>query len=272
MKLLNLHEYNSDVTQIHQVLMNLCTNAAHAMRAQGGVIEVDLCDVELDSRSSLLMPDLKPGPHVKLSIRDNGHGIPPAVLERIFAPYFTTKAPGEGTGLGLAVVQGIVKSQGGGVSVYSEVGKGTLFQVFLPRIVGMDRLEAPVVEEPPRGDEGILFIDDDATLAEFGKESLEALGYRVVAKTSSVEALEVFRAQPEQFALVITDQTMPDMTGMVLARRLLEICPGLPIILCTGYSEQVTQTRAQEMGICEFLMKPVVMRDLARAIRKVLDG
>ena len=135
----------------------------------------------------------------------------------------------------------------------------------------MERIEEPVAEEPPRGDEGILLIDDDPTLAELGKESLEALGYHVVAKTSSVEALEIFRAQPERFALVITDQTMPDMTGTALAVKLMEIRPGIPIILCTGYSEQVTKNRAQEMGICEFMMKPLVVGDLARTIRKVLD-
>ncbi len=265
------HTVYANATQIHQVLMNLGTNAAHAMREQGGIIEVDLRDVDLDSHDVLLMPDLKPGPHVRLSVRDTGHGIPAAVLERVFDPYFTTKAPGEGTGLGLAVVQGIVKSQSGSVSVYSEVGRGTVFHVFLPRMIGMERIEEPVAEEPPRGDEGILLIDDDPTLAELGKESLEALGYHVVAKTSSVEALEIFRAQPERFALVITDQTMPDMTGTALAVKLMEIRPGIPIILCTGYSEQVTKNRAQEMGICEFMMKPLVVGDLARTIRKVLD-
>jgi CheY-like chemotaxis protein len=218
------------------------------------------------------MPDLKPGNHLKLSVRDTGHGVAPSVLERIFDPYFTTKAPGEGTGLGLAVVQGIVKSQGGCVTVCSEVGGGTVFHVFLPRIVGLDMREEQAVETPSRGDEHILLIDDEATLAEFGKESLEALGYSVVAKTSSIEAWEVFQAQPQEFDLVITDQTMPGLTGMALAQQLLEIRPDIPIILCTGYSEQVTKNRAREMGIREFMMKPLIMRDLARTIRKALDG
>lgn len=261
----------SNPTQIQQVVMNLVTNAAHSMREKGGVIEVDLCGADLGPDAVLLMPDLKPGRYARLSVRDTGHGMEPSVLENIFDPYFTTKAPGEGTGLGLAVVHGIVKSQGGHITVSSEAGKGSLFQVYFPGIAGSEKQEDDAVECPPGGRERLLLIDDETTLVEVVKESLEALGYSVVAETSSVQALELFRANPRRFDLVITDQTMPGMTGMVLARELLELCPDIPIILCTGYSEQVTRDRAREIGVGEFLMKPLIVRDLAKAIRRLLD-
>jgi two-component system, cell cycle sensor histidine kinase and response regulator CckA len=266
------HLVSSNATQIHQVLMNLCTNAAHSMREKGGVIEIHLADVDLSRGGDVLrMPDLKPGPYLKLSVRDTGCGIDPSVMERIFDPYFTTKAPGEGTGLGLAVVQGIIKSQGGCVTVSSEAGKGTVFHVFLPRIAGLAKHKEQAVEPPARGKEHILFVDDEVTLAELGKEALEALGYSVVAKTSSLEALALFRDQPKKFDLVITDQTMPEMTGLALAKKLLEIRPDIPIVLCTGYSQQVAKERTRETGIREFLMKPLMLRDLARVVRRLLD-
>ncbi|MCE5275848.1 MAG: response regulator, partial [Deltaproteobacteria bacterium] len=261
----------SNATQSHQVVMNLVTNAAHSMREKGGVIEVDLREVDLDLDAVLLMPDLKPGRYVGLSVRDTGHGMEPPVLESIFDPYFTTKAPGEGTGLGLSVVQGIVKSQGGHVTVSSEVGKGSLFHVFFPRIADLEKQAEDAVESPPGGNERILLIDDEATLVDVVKESLEALGYSAVAKTSSVEALELFHAHPQQFDLVITDQTMPVMTGMVLARKLLEIRPDIPIILCTGYSEYISEEQSKSMGIREFIMKPYGTKDMAKTIRRVLD-
>ncbi|HBD06687.1 MAG TPA: hybrid sensor histidine kinase/response regulator, partial [Syntrophobacteraceae bacterium] len=265
------HMVSSNATQIHQILMNLCTNAAHSMREKGGVIEVGLGDVDLAAEDVLRMPDLKPGPCVKLSVRDTGHGVDSSVIERIFDPYFTTKAPGEGTGLGLAVVQGIIKSQGGCVTVSSELGKGTVFHVFLPAITSPTKHEEQAVEPPGRGKERILFVDDEAILAELGKEALESLGYSVVAMTSSMEALAAFHDHPEKFDLVITDQTMPDMTGLVLAQKLLKIRPDIPIILCTGYSQQVTKEHTSETGIREFLMKPLILRDLARVVRRLLD-
>jgi PAS domain S-box-containing protein len=262
----------SNATQVHQILINLCTNAAHSMREKGGILEVSLTEARFDPEDVLLYPDLKPGHYLRLSVSDTGHGVDPSLMERIFDPYFTTKAPGEGTGMGLAVVQGIVKSQGGQVTVYSEVGKGSVFHVFLPRIADRDKREEDTIEPTQHGSERILLIDDEATLANLGKELLESLGYRVVAKTSSVEALQVFCAQPERFDLVITDQTMPDMTGMTLAQKVLQVRPDIPIILCTGYSEQVTKDRAREIGIREFLMKPLIIKDLARTMRRLLDG
>jgi two-component system, cell cycle sensor histidine kinase and response regulator CckA len=233
---------------------------------------VSLTNADLNPEDVLLYPDLKPGPYVRLSVSDTGHGVDPSLLERIFDPYFTTKAPGEGTGMGLAVVQGIVKSQGGHVTVYSEVGKGSVFHVFLPRIADQYKHEEGAIKPPPQGTEHILFIDDEPTLASLGKELLESLGYSVLALTSSIEGLKVFQAEPERFDLIITDQTMPDMTGITLAQKVLQIRPDMPIILCTGYSEQVTKDRARETGIREFLMKPLIMRNLAMTIRRLLDG
>jgi CheY-like chemotaxis protein len=260
-----------DPTQIHQVLMNLCTNATHAMREKGGALEVGLEDVDLDADAPVQYPDLKPGPHVRLTVSDTGHGLDPAVMERIFDPYFTTKDKGVGTGLGLAVVHGIVKSHGGTITVYSEVGKGTTFHVLFPRIESVDAEETEVLEPLPKGDERILFVDDEEALVKIGQQMLERLAYEVVPRTSSIEALEAFRAQPDKFDLVITDQTMPNMTGEMLAKELMGIRPDIPIILCTGYSELISKERAKAMGIREYVMKPLVIRELATTIRKVLD-
>jgi PAS domain S-box-containing protein len=262
----------SDPTQIHQILLNLCTNAAHSMREKGGILEVSLTEADFSPEDVLVHPDLKPGPHLRLSVSDTGHGVDSSLLERIFDPYFTTKAPGEGTGMGLAVVQGIIRNQGGHIAVRSEVGKGSVFHVFLPKIADRAKKEKDVIEPPPQGNEHILFIDDEAILANLGKDLLESLGYSVVAITNSNEGLELFLADPKRFDLIITDQTMPEMTGMTLAQKMLQIRPDIPIILCTGYSEQVTRDGAREIGIREFLMKPLIMRDLARTIRMLLDG
>jgi CheY-like chemotaxis protein len=198
--------------------------------------------------------------------------VDPSLLERIFDPYFTTKAPGEGTGMGLAVVQGIIRGQGGHIAVHSEVEKGSVFQVFLPKIADRDNQEEDSIESPPEGVERILFIDDEAALANLAKELLESLGYSVAAMTDSTEGLELFLADPKRFDLIITDHTMPGMTGMALAQKMLQIRPDIPIILCTGYSEEITRDRAREIGIREFLMKPLMMGDLARTIRMLLDG
>lgn len=196
----------------------------------------------------------------------------PEVLARIFEPYFTTKHKGMGTGLGLSVVHGIVSNHGGMITTYSEVGKGTTFNVYFPLLEGVATTTERKAEEPlPRGTERILFVDDEPALAELGKGLLERLGYKVTFRTSSLEALEVFRTGPDQFDLVITDTTMPKMRGDLLARELMNIRPGIPIILCTGFSEHVTEEKARGMGIKAFAMKPVVLKDLARTVRKVLD-
>ena len=261
----------ADPTQIQQVLMNLCTNAAHAMRENRGVLGVSLADVDIDADHAAPYPDLHPGPYVKLTVSDTGHGIEPELLERIFDPYFTTKRPDEGSGMGLAVVHGIVKSHGGMITVESKVGEGTTFHIFFP---GVER-EVTFRTEPPEhflmGNERVLFVDDEQAMADTGKQMLEALGYKVAAETSGTEALEVFRAHPDKFDLVITDQTMPDVTGEMLAEELMRIRPDIPIILCTGYSEIMTEEKAKAMGIREFVMKPIVTRNIAETIRSVLD-
>jgi PAS domain S-box-containing protein len=262
----------ADPTQIHQILMNLCTNAAHAMREEGGILEVAIRNVEIgswDSESGYL--DMTPGPYLLLSVSDTGQGMTPMVLERIFEPYYTTKEKGEGTGLGLSVVHGIVKNYGGTITAYSELGKGSTFHVYLPVI--QEKAEAPEIDEIapiPTGNERILFIDDEPALVEIGKQMLERLGYKVTTRTSSLEALELFKAKPDQFDLVITDMTMPYMTGDKLSREFMQIRPDTPIIICSGYSERISEERAKEMGMRAFVMKPLVMRDLANTIRNVL--
>jgi len=261
----------ADPIQMHQVLMNLCTNAAHAMRDTGGILGVKLSEVHLDAFYFSLYPSLKPGSYVMLTVTDTGHGMDCATRQRIFDPYFTTKKAGEGTGLGLAVVHGIVKSHDGLITVFSEPGQGATFHVFLPRIEGERAEKAGPAAMLPTGDEHILFVDDEPPLAELGKEMLESLGYQVIAETSSIEALQTFSAQPDAFDLVITDMTMPGLTGRDLARKLMAIRTDLPVVLCTGFSEMIDERQSKEAGILEFVMKPYVTDSLARTIRKVLD-
>ena len=263
-----------DPTQVHQVLMNLCTNAAHAMREKGGILEIRLENTHVDDSFAKAHPGLQPGPYVRLTVSDTGCGMSREVLERLFDPYFTTKEKGEGTGLGLAVVSGIVQSYGGAITVYSTPGQGSTFHVYFPML----EEEKPAKEEKeatfeplPTGTERILFVDDEEALVEIGSQMLEMLGYKVTHRTSPLEALELFKAKPQAFDLVITDMTMPQMTGDELAQRLLEIRPDLPIVLCTGFSERITRQGAKAIGIREFLMKPLVMKDLAVTIRKALE-
>ncbi len=258
-------------THIHQVVMNLCTNAHHAMADTGGTLEVRLSAVELAGESLAAYPELEPGPYLELVVKDTGHGMDQATLERIFEPYFTTKDKGVGTGLGLSVVHGIVKRHGGGIRVESSPGKGTAFHVLLPRLAPPREREAAEEETISRGHERILFVDDEAALAELGREMLQSLGYQAESRTDSLEALEAFRADPNRYDLVITDMTMPHLTGDRLATEIMAIRPGTPVILCTGFNEQMTEERAKALGIREFLYKPVVLEHLARKIRHVLD-
>jgi len=259
-------------TQIHQVIMNLCTNAYYAMQEKGGLLEVSLADVKLDSDFTARHPDIYPGPYLKLTVSDTGHGIEKKDINRIFEPYYTTREKSGGTGMGLSVVHGIIKSHGGAISVYSEPGKGSAFHVFFPRIESPDPVaETEVVDPLPLGNERILFVDDELAIIDIEKRMLEHLGYKVEGRTSSIEALEAFRAQPDKFDLVITDMTMPNMTGDELARELMRIRPDLPIILCTGFSELIDEQKAKAMGIRAFVMKPVVMAEMAKAVRKALD-
>ena len=261
----------SDPTQIHQVLMNLCTNAGYAMRESGGVLEVSLTDEELDSDFAARQGDITSGSYIKLTVSDTGHGMTSEVLEKIFDPYFTTKEKGEGTGIGLSVVHGIVKECGGAITVYSEPGAGTTFNVFLPIIETKAEPQIATQKPLPTGTERVLFVDDEETLVEVARQILERLGYKVVTRTSGIEALEFFKAQPDNFDLIITDMTMPKMTGDKLARELIKIRSDIPIIICTGYSARISEESAKKMGIKAFVMKPILERAMAETVRSVLD-
>ncbi|RPH39281.1 MAG: response regulator, partial [Desulfobulbaceae bacterium] len=262
----------ADPTQIHQILMNLCTNAFHAMETTGGTLSVSLKGKTLSRKDLVNEPQAEPGNFVHLSVSDTGAGIPPEIRERIFDPYFTTKETGKGTGMGLSIVHGIVKSYGGFISCHSTPGQETIFQVFLPVMTEIN-LPAEMMEQPLQlGNERILFIDDEEMLVEMGQNLLERLGYRVTVRTSSLDALTTFQNQPDQFDLVITDQTMPGITGSDLARRMLQIRPDLPIILCTGFSNLISEEKARSLGIKGFALKPLAKKDIAALIRKVLDN
>ncbi len=255
-------------TQMQQVLMNLCLNAAYAMHSGEGLLEICLEALEVDAPLAARHPELSPGPYVCLIVRDNGQGIPEDVLERIFEPFFTTKAAGEGTGMGLAVVHGIVTSHGGAITVASKPGQGTTFNVYLPQLNQPVNTKSASQASVPQGGERILFVDDEASLARLAKHMLTRLGHEVVVTTSSLEALSIFRASPHAFGLVITDQTMPHMTGDALARELRRIRADIPIILCTGYSHLVDANEATAQGINAYLNKPILARDLAKAIQR----
>jgi PAS domain S-box-containing protein len=258
-------------TLVQQIFMNLFTNANHAMEDEGGVLEVNLADVKLDSAFTRLHKGLIPGDYLKLSVSDTGTGISPNIIEFIFEPYFTTKGPGEGTGMGLAMVHGIVKGYGGEITVESKMGKGTVFTVYLPITQkSIDKKPYPV-EEAPFGTEQILFVDDELPIVKMNKQALESLGHKVTTRTSSIEALELFRSKPNDFDIVITDMTMPNMNGDQLAGELIKIRTDIPIILSTGYSKKISDERAAMIGIKAFAMKPISKIELAKTIRKVLD-
>ncbi|MBW2662853.1 MAG: response regulator [Deltaproteobacteria bacterium] len=261
----------ADASQIHQVVMNLLTNAFHAMEDEGGKLEVILKEVELDV-DDLKDPAMVPGSYICLTVTDTGTGIDKSVVDRIFDPYFTTKEKERGTGLGLAVVHGIVKGFKGDISVYSEPGKETSFQVYLPVIrTRTETKETRVISPAQRGTERILLVDDEEQIVRMSQQMLERLGYHVTARTSSVETLKAFRAAPDKFDLVITDTTMPHMTGIQLAKKLMEIRPDISIIICTGFSEKISEDKAKAMGIRGYIMKPVVKSELAKKIREVLE-
>lgn len=264
----------ADPTQIQQIIMNICTNAYQAMEKSGGRIEISLREITLDKDYLVNELAVEPGVFIQLTISDSGPGIPPDIKDKIFNPYFTTKEIGKGTGMGLSIVHGIVKSYGGFVSFYSELGVGTSFHIFLP--VAREDVAAGLHSESLKiiqtGTERILFVDDEEALAELGGHILERLGYRVTVKTGSQEALDAFLSQPEQFDLVITDQTMPGMPGSEMAGKMLQARPDIPIILCTGYSSIISEEEAKAIGIKEFALKPLVKSDIAGLVRKVLDG
>jgi two-component system, cell cycle sensor histidine kinase and response regulator CckA len=262
----------ADPIQIHQLLMNLCTNAAYAMQKDGGGMEVSLGHVDVGNNKDLNELGLKPGRYVELMVRDTGCGMDQDLVKRIFDPFFTTKPLGEGSGMGLAVVHGIVRSLDGGLRVETELGTGSTFRVFLPKIADNLLQEAdavePVAEDNNHG--RILLVDDEESLLSIGKQMLEHLGYRVTDKSSGIEALSCFRGHPEAFDLVISDQTMPKMTGSDLAAALLSIRPDIPIILCSGYADTLDEDRMKNIGVQELVLKPFVFSELAEIARKVL--
>ncbi len=266
------HPVMGDATQIHQVIMNLCTNAYQAMQDKGGTLEVNLSEVNVGYEETVKKIGMQPGKHLQLLVRDEGCGMDAIVLDRIFEPYYTTKEQGKGTGLGLSVIHGIVKNHRGDISVTSSPGKGTTFKVYLPITEDADIAnELAPSNGAAKGNERILLIDDEEQIVSMEQQMLENLGYEVTARTDSTKALEEFSEQPHNFDLVITDMTMPQMTGDELAQKLLDIKPDIPVILCTGFNEDITEEKALAMGIQKFVMKPVIKNDLATTIRTVLD-
>ncbi len=261
----------ADPTQMHQVVMNLCANAEHAMRQHGGLLEVRLEAARVDAAFASHHPPLRSGPHVRLTVRDTGQGIPPDVRARIFDPFFTTKSVGEGTGMGLAVVHGIITNHDGAILVESQPAQGTTFTIYLPQWMEATTEDSQTICELPSGRGRILFVDDEAALTRAGQAMLSRLGYHVTACTDSHEALTCFQSTPEAFDLVITDQTMPYMTGEMLSQALRNIRPDIPIILCTGFSHVITKETALSMGLNAFLQKPLTMHELGATIQRVLS-
>ncbi len=262
---------NTDPTQMHQVLTNLCSNAAHAMRkCDDGLLFISLGTIELD-RFAARRLQLNPGNYAKLTIRDNGHGIERDVLERIFEPFFTTKKQSEGTGMGLSVIHGIVESHNGAIDCYSEVGRGTTFHVFLPIAQGNVQSLANLELENPRGSENVLIVDDEESIAEVISLMLDHLGYKSTAVTESRKALEIVKENPNEFDLLITDLSMPGLLGTELAREIIKVRNNLPVIMITGYGEELTSHSLENTGIREMMMKPVLTHNLAVAVRRVLD-
>ncbi len=261
-----------DPAQIHQIVMNLCTNAYHAMREEGGSLEVELKNVTLDENAAKSHHmDLVPGPYLNLTVSDTGHGMPSYVKERIFEPFFTTKKQGEGTGMGLAVVHGIVRSYEGAIYAESEPGKGSSFEVFLPVVENKSESDKVIENPVPMGTENILFVDDEPALVKMIQQMLTRFGYQVVTSTDSLEALDLFQSQPEKFDLVITDIAMPHMTGDKLSEKIRAIREDIPIILCSGSDSRVPKEKAKRIGINSYLVKPVILEDLINNVRHALD-
>jgi CheY-like chemotaxis protein len=261
-----------DPTQIHQVIMNICTNAMHAMRTGGGRLRVRLGAVSLSDDPGAALELVRPEDYLHLAIADSGHGMPAEIRERIFEPYFTTKRKEEGTGLGLAVVHGIVTSHEGHITVQSDPGVGCTFNIYLPRL-------ADAIEERPRtfadslpgGRERVLLIDDEEDIVMVNRQMMERLGYAVESFTRSREAVARFENAPDRFDIVVTDMTMPELTGDQVAAVVRARRPRLPIILCTGFSETLTPEKTQGLGISRVLMKPLGLAELARCMRELLD-
>ncbi len=257
-------------TEIHQIFMNMCTNAAYAMKEKTGILSVSLIDEEIRQKKTLFCCELEPGNYLKLSVSDTGHGINSEHLSAIFEPYFTTKPKGEGTGMGLAMVHGIMENYGGKINVESKIGQGTRFDIYLPVVAQQESNTTPPFQDIPGGTERIMVVDDELSIVKMLDRTLSHLGYSVTAHTSSVDALELFQRTPEQFDLVITDYAMPNMTGDILSLKILSIRPDIPVILCSGYSKSMSVEKAHKIGIKGFLNKPIVQSELANIIRMVL--
>jgi CheY-like chemotaxis protein len=263
----------ADPTQMQQIIMNLCTNASHAMQETGGVLAVDLKTVALGTEAAKAYPNIGPGRYAMLTVSDTGVGIEPELMEKIFDPFFTTKPVNEGTGMGLSVVHGIVRSHEGAITVRSEPGKGATFSVLLPRLAREAKVETAASDRSvPTGSERILLVDDEEAMVKAAEQMLKKLGYHVESTTQAVEALAAFREQPDRYDLVITDMTMPDMTGENLSEALMRVRPDIPVIICTGFSHQMDEEKALGMGIRAFVMKPLEFKGLAETIRTVLDS
>jgi CheY-like chemotaxis protein len=263
-----------DPTHISQIILNLCTNAYHAMMETGGILRVSLTEIDLTGEETWQDFPLAPGRYLRLSVSDTGKGMSPEVQAQIFEPYYTTKKIGEGTGLGLAVVHGIVTSCNGAIRVSSSPGQGAIFQVYLPLLEGNGSPPDGVLltEILPRGTERILLVDDEEPVLESTRRTLEYLGYQVTPQLSSTKALELFTNNPHRFDLVITDVTMPNLTGDHLAGNLRRIRPDIPVILCTGFSSMVDEARAKELQAYALLFKPLLRHDLAHMVRSALDS
>ncbi len=266
----NLFPVFTNEIQIHQIVMNLCTNAYYAMKSAGGTLNVDLTSVTIQEPDVKSFPEMNPGQYIKLTVADKGCGIPKEMVERIFDPYFTTKPTGEGTGLGLSTIHGIIKDHGGNIKVYSEVGIGTTFNVFLPTADAAVGTTFAGTEQLPTGNGRILFVDDEKSLLEIGHDLLERLGYQVETRASSIDAFEAFRSDPNKYDLIISDMIMPEMTGDQMARQIRVIRSDIPIILCSGFSERINTHTIEALGISAVLMKPLIYADLAYTIHRVL--
>ena len=263
----------ADPSQIHQIVMNLCTNAYHAMLETKGTLSISLKDINISDQENFWGPDVSPGDYLKLEVCDTGHGMDEQLLKKIFDPYFTTKEIGKGTGLGLAMVQGIVEEHNGYIFINSEIGEGSRFSILFPVIESPTDKDCLIPSEKeilPKGTERIMIVDDEESILFSTRELLEDCGYKVTAFSDGQQAFHAFKQNPDQYDLIITDMTMPKMTGDELALEILKIRPGLPMILCTGYSDRISEDRALKIGICRFVQKPLISQELTVLVRSVL--
>jgi CheY-like chemotaxis protein len=261
----------ADATELHQIVMNLCTNAYYSLENEVGEIHIHLRPVLVDHAMASEYPNLREGAYALLTVRDTGTGMDALTMSRIFEPFFTTKEQGKGTGMGLAVVHGIVQSCGGAIGVESSPGSGSTFKVFFPLGEAAAHNARADSLQLPHGTERILLVDDEPSLVDLGEKVLRSLGYDVFATVSAREAFEVFKANPDSFALIITDQTMPEMSGDLLAKEAMSVRPGIPVIICTGHSSMLDEEKARAIGIRALLMKPFDIKRLARSVRKAID-